>query len=85
MTSERGHVGVTVASLLAFAGMIVLAIGLGRGSNTGAVVGAVLLGLGSLIGMQAPHVWLRSVYRRLDKLDPEDPEAMPEKRFRTQF
>ena len=85
MTSERGHIGASVASLLALAGMIVLAIGLGRDSNTVAVVGAVLLGLGSLIGMNAPHIWMRSVYRRLDKLDPEDPEAMPEKRFRTQF
>ncbi len=85
LRSERGHIGVSGASVLALAGMIVLAIGLGRDSSTVSVVGAVLLGLGSLIGMNAPHIWMRSVYRRLDKLDPEDHEAMPDKRFRTQF
>ena len=83
MTSERGHIGVSVASLLALAGMIVLAIGLGRDSNTVAVVGAVLLGLGSLIGMNAPHIWMRSVYRRLDRVAPNDPEASTS--FRLEF
>jgi hypothetical protein len=83
VTSERGHVGVSVASLLALAGMIVLAIGLGRDSSTVAVVGAVLLGLGSLIGMNAPHIWMRSVYRRLDRVSPNDPEAS--KSFRLEF
>ena len=83
MTSERGHIGVSVASLLALAGMIVLAIGLGRDSNTVAVVGAVLLGLGSLIGMNAPHIWMRSVYRRLDRVSPDDPEASTS--FRLEF
>ena len=83
MTSERGHIGVSVASLLALAGMIVLAIGLGRDSNTVSVVGAVLLGLGSLIGMNAPHIWMRSVYRRLDRVSPDDPEASTS--FRLEF
>jgi hypothetical protein len=35
--------------------------------------------------MNAPHIWMRSVYRRLDKVTPDDPEAMPEQRFRIQF
>ena len=83
LRSERGHIGVSVASLLALAGMIVLAIGLGRDSNTVAVVGAVLLGLGSLIGMNAPHIWMRSVYRRLDRVSPDDPEASTS--FRLEF
>ena len=83
MTSERGHVGVSVGSLLALAGMIVLAIGLGGDSNTVSVAGAVLLGLGSLIGMNAPHIWMRSVYRRLDRVSPDDPEA--HKGFRLEF
>jgi len=83
VTSERGHIGVSVASLLALAGMIVLAIGLGRDSNTVSVVGAVLLGLGSLIGMNAPHIWMRSVYRRLDRVSPDDPEASTS--FRLEF
>lgn len=85
LNGERGHVGVTVGSLLALAGTVVLAIGLGGDNNIASVIGAIALGAGSLLGMNAPHIWMRSVYRRLDKVDPEDHEAMPEKRIRIQF
>jgi hypothetical protein len=83
--SERGHIGVTLASLLAVAGTILLAIGLGHDRSGMSVGGAIVLGVGSLLGMQAPHIWMRSVYRRLDKVDPNDHEALPNERFRTQF
>ena len=83
--SERGHAGVSVATVLMLAGTVLLAVGLGNETTGLSVAGAVVLGLGSILGANAPHIWMRSVYRRLDKLDPEDPEAMPEKRFRTQF
>jgi drug/metabolite transporter (DMT)-like permease len=85
LQSERGHIGVTLGSVLAVVGTILLAIGLGNDNNGMSVAGAIVLGAGSLLGMQAPHIWMRSVYRRLDKVDPEDHESMPEKRFRTQF
>lgn len=83
--SERGHIGVTVATILGLAGTVLLAIGLGNDSTGLAVAGAIVLGVGTIIGANAPHIWMRSVYRRLDRVDPEDHEAMPEKRFRTQL
>jgi hypothetical protein len=85
LQSERGHIGVSLGTTLAVVGTVLLAIGLGNDSNGMSVAGAIVLGLGSLIGMNAPHIWMRSVYRRLDKLDPEDHESLPEKRFRTQL
>ena len=81
--SERGHIGSTLASLLAIAGTALLAIGLGNGTTELAVCGAIVLGIGSLLGMNAPHIWMRSVYRRLDRVDPDDPDARSG--FRIQF
>jgi hypothetical protein len=83
--SERGHTGVGLANLLALAGTVLLAIGLGQGVTALSVTGAIVLGLGAIVGDIAPHIWLRSVYRRLDKLDPQDHDAMPENRIRIQF
>ena len=83
LRSERGHAGVTLGSTIAIVGTVLLAIGLGHDSNGMSVVGAIVLGVGSLIGMNAPHIWMRSVYRRLDKVDPDDPDVRSG--FRIQF
>ena len=83
LQSERGHVGVSLASLLAIAGTALLAVGLGNGTTELAVCGAIVLGIGSLLGMNAPHIWMRSVYRRLDRVSPDDPEASTS--FRLEF
>ena len=85
LNSERGHGAVTFATTLAIVGTVLLAIGLGNDGNAMSVIGAVVLGSGSVLGFNGPHIWFRSVYRRLDKLDPEDHESMPEKRIRIQF
>ncbi len=85
LRSERGHIGVGLANLLALAGTVMLAIGLGQGVTALSVTGAIVLGLGTVVGDNAPHVWQRSVYRRLDRVDPEDHEAMPEERIRIQY
>jgi len=85
LNSEQGHGGVALASTLAIIGTVLLAIGLGNNTTGLSVAGAIILGLGSVVGINAPHTWLRSVYRRLDKVDPDDDEAMPEKRIRLQY
>jgi hypothetical protein len=85
LRSERGHIGAGLASTLAIVGTVLLAIGLGNDSNALAVAGAIVLGAGTVASVSAPHLWLRHIYRRLDKVDPEDREAMPEKRARIQF
>jgi hypothetical protein len=85
LNSERGHLGAGLASILALAGTVLLAIGLAADTTALAVVGAIVLGLGTVASVSAPHIWLRSIYRRLDKVDPEDAEAMPQKRARIQF
>jgi hypothetical protein len=83
LQNETGHVGVTLATLVVLVGTILLAIGLGQDSTGPAVAGAIVLGIGSIIGASAPHVWLRSVYRRLDRVDPDDPDVRSG--FRIQF
>ena len=83
--SERGHMLFGIASTVSLAGAALLAIGLGTDTTALSVAGAVALGISTVGAVYAPHVWLRNVYRRLDKLDPEDHEAMPEKRIRIPF
>jgi hypothetical protein len=85
LQNELGHGGVALATILAAAGTVLLALGLGQDSAALAVSGAIVLGTGSIAGANAPHIWLRSVYRRLDRVDPDDHEAMPDKRIRIQF
>jgi len=83
LQNESGHGGVTLATLLALAGTALLALGLGQDSSGLAVAGAIVLGVGSIVGANAPHIWLRSVYRRLDRVDPDDRDARSG--FRIQF
>ena len=83
--SERGHIGVTAATVLGLVGTVLLACGLGSDNSALAVAGAIVLGLGAILGANAPHIWLRSVYRRLDRVSPDDPDARPNTRIRIQF
>ncbi len=72
---EEGHMGAALASLLAIAATVVLAIGLTGSSDAVRVAGAVLMGLAVLVSVNAPHEWLKRVYKRLDRISPEDPDA----------
>jgi hypothetical protein len=83
--SDRGHGGAGLATTLAIIGTALLAIGLGNESTVVGVIGALVLGSAVVAAITASHFWLRSIYRRLDKVDPEDHEALPEKRIRIQF
>jgi hypothetical protein len=53
----------------------VTAIGIGRDSHLVEITGVVLFGLTMAAAIQAPHLWLRKVYRRLDRItDEKDPD-----------
>ena len=73
--SERGHAGVTLGSTVTIVGTVLLAIGLGNDSSTLSMIGAIVLGVGTLVGINAPHIWLRRIYRRLDRVSPGDPDV----------
>jgi hypothetical protein len=80
--SERGHVGSTVASLVAIAATIVTAIDIGASSHVVQIVGVSLLGLTIVMALQVPHWWLRKLYRRIDRItDETDPDRHEEFRF----
>jgi hypothetical protein len=82
---EDGHIGSGLASLLALAGMVLLPIGLAGDSDPLAIAGAVLLGLGIIVAVNAPHIWVGRIYRRLDRVAPDDPDARTETRGRIEF
>ncbi|HYM16812.1 MAG TPA: hypothetical protein VEZ14_14765 [Dehalococcoidia bacterium] len=73
--SERGHVGSTTATLLAIAATVVLAVGLGKDSHAVEITGVILFGAAFVLATQVPHLWLRKMYRRLDRItDESDPD-----------
>lgn len=75
LNSERGHVGPTTASLLAIGATIAAAIGIGIESKTVEIIGVALLGTALVAAMQVPHLWLRKIYRRIDRItDETDPD-----------
>ncbi|OGO52407.1 MAG: hypothetical protein A2148_05780 [Chloroflexi bacterium RBG_16_68_14] len=82
---EEGHVGPGIASLLALAGAILLPIGLSGDSDGLSIAGAALLGLGVIVGANAPHLWARRIYRRLDRMAPDDPDAHTGSGLRIEF
>jgi len=72
LQNEHGHLGADLTSVMAIVGTVLLAIGLGNDTTSLSVAGAIVLGLSSILGVNAPHFWLRSVYRRLDRVSPEE-------------
>ena len=73
--SERGHVGPGVAAALAVAAAVVAALGIHGGSDTLGIIGVALFGAAIVVGTQVPHLWLRKLYRRIDRItDESDPD-----------
>jgi len=85
MRGEEGHIGAGLATVLGIAAAALLSLGALADSDAASVAGAVCVGLGIIIGVSAPHEWMKRIYPRLDKLDPHDPEARPDNRFRVEF
>ena len=85
MRGERGHIGLGAATLLGLASAIVLAIALRGDSDALAIAGAVLVGLGIAVAGNAPHIWGRRLYRRRDRIAPDDPDARPNTRIRIEL
>lgn len=82
---EDGHIGNGLAILCGLGAAIAIVLAFSEDSDTAGIIGGVLTGLGIIIGVAAPHEWVKRIYPRLDKLDPTDPEAHPEKRFRIEL
>jgi len=72
---ECGHGGAALATTLGIAAAIALIVAFAADSDIAGIVGGVLTGLGIFAAVNAPHQWFKRVYPRLDRLDPEDPEA----------
>ncbi len=82
---EAGHGGAALSIVLAIAGAIVLSVGLTGSSDTVRVVGAVLMGLAIVTIALAAHEWVKRVSARLDRINPDDPDARPADRVRLEF
>lgn len=82
---EEGHGGFALTVLLAIAATIVLAVGLTGDGDTLRVAGTVLMGLAIVVGSVAPHEWVKRLSARLDRMDPQDPDARPYARIRLEF
>lgn len=82
---ERGHIGVALATLLGVTAAAVLVAGIAADSDAVMIIGAILAGLGIVVTANAPHIWVRRVYRRLDRVSPEDPDARPDESLRIEF
>lgn len=85
MSGESGHIGAGLATLLGIGAAVLISVGALADSDAATVAGAVCVGLGIIIGVSAPHEWVKRIYPRLDKIDPDSPEARPDKRFRVEF
>ncbi|MBF6600001.1 MAG: hypothetical protein IVW36_05790 [Dehalococcoidia bacterium] len=80
--SERGHAGSTLSGLAAVIATIVTAVAIGGGWTALEIAGVILFGLALLGATQVPHLWLRKVYRRLDRItDESDPDRHEEFRI----
>lgn len=85
LRSEKGHGGAVVATLLAVAGMVLMPIGLTGDSDWLAIAGALCLGLGVVVAVNAPHIWVVRIYRRLDRMSPDDPDARSGSQMNLEF
>lgn len=85
LRSEGGHIGSGVASLLGIAGGALLPAGILADAGWLAAAGGAALGLGVIVGVNAPHIWVRRVYGRLDRMAPDDPDARPDTTIRIEL
>src|SRR3990170_1930211 len=60
-------------NVVGIAAAVALSIGTLADSDAASVAGAVAVGLGIIVAVSAPHEWVKRIYPRLDKLDPNDP------------
>ena len=75
IASERGHVGPTVSGILGIAAAVVASIGIHGGSDTLEIIGVALFGAAIVGATAVPHLWLRKVWRRIDRItDESDPD-----------
>jgi Kef-type K+ transport system membrane component KefB len=58
--------------MLGIAAAVVAAIGIHGGSDTLEIVGVALFAGAIVIGTSVPHLWLRRLYRRIDRLAGDD-------------
>ena len=85
MRGEAGHIGAGLATVLGIAAALLLSLGALADSDAATVAGAICVGLGIIIGVSAPHQWVKRIYPRLDRIDPDNPDAQPDNRFRVEF
>ncbi len=71
LKSERGHVGSGLPVLLALAALVMLPLGLASGNDGLAAADGALLALAVVIGALAPHLWVRKIWARIDRDDPD--------------
>lgn len=84
-TGEGGHAGALLATVLGIGAAIAIVAAFAADSDIAGIIGGVLTGLGISAAVNAPHEWFKRVYPRLDKLDPEDPNARPGGGFRIEY
>ena len=85
LSREEGHGGAALTTLLGVGAGAAIVTAFAADSDIAGIIGGVLVAIAIFFGVQAPHVWLRRVYPRLDKLDPADPESQPENKRRIEF
>jgi hypothetical protein len=86
LKSEDGHVGPTTASVAAIAAGIVASLGIGFDSKSMEIIGVALFSAAIVVGLAAPHLWIRKVWRRLDRItDDSDPDRDVQSRRRIEF
>jgi hypothetical protein len=86
LASEHGHVGTTTASIAAIAAGIAASLGIGLDSKALEIVGVGLFSGAIVVGLAAPHLWIRKVWRRLDRItDETDPDRDVSPGLRIEF
>lgn len=86
LTSEQGHVGPTLAAAVAIVAGIVASLGIGLDVKALAIVGVGLLSAALVLSTVPPHLWIRKVWRRIDRItDETDPDRDASGRIRIEF
>ncbi len=86
LKSEQGHVGPTLSSVCAIAAVVVASIGIGVDSKVTEIIGVALFGMAIVGATQVPHLWIRKVWRRIDRItDDTDPDRHTEPGLRIEL